>query len=154
MYRYAVVLLLLPLLLQAGILDCHLWIDPLDFGTQDQLYRQSAEITTQLHIHCVNDPATGGGHYRVVFDYGAAQHPFTSSRQINGQRGGIAYNLYRDPSHIQVLGDGTAGTTILTGHSGSAAEYRNRYTLYGRIFATSDYQEGIYLDHLTVRLSY
>jgi spore coat protein U-like protein len=64
----------------------------------------------------------------------------------------LAYNLFADPGGISVLGDGSAGTAML-----SERVMRNKpwtATIYGRIPPAQDVAAGSYSDTLTLTINF
>jgi spore coat protein U-like protein len=61
----------------------------------------------------------------------------------------LFYNLFTDPSHLSIWGDGSPGTSLVSfsGTSGSR-------TIYGRIPAGQNVSVGTYGDTITVTLTF
>jgi spore coat protein U-like protein len=72
----------------------------------------------------------------------------------------LVYNIYTDPGHTSVWGDGSGGSNELNGSVGLGHGLGNNgtntvnYTSYGRITAGQDVLPGTYMDLLTVTVTY
>ena len=63
----------------------------------------------------------------------------------------LDYNLYIDPARLQIWGDGTLQSFVVTGvrpNKGQPSTYN--YPIYGRVFANQAPNAGQYVDNLVV----
>jgi spore coat protein U-like protein len=61
------------------------------------------------------------------------------------------YNLYRDGSRTLIWGDGTGGSSIVTGMGAGVTQ---DVTVYGRIYAGQNLVAGKYTDSITVTVEW
>jgi spore coat protein U-like protein len=119
---------------------CDVSMSFVDFGRLD--LRRGGEITGEVAIDC-DLPTT----FALALSPGHGDYP---SRRLRGPSGGeLRYNLYLDPGHHQVWGDGTsAGTARLAGQSDGRE--RAIFVIYGRIPPDQSVRAGTYSDQLMV----
>ena len=72
-------------------------------------------------------------------------------RRMSGEVDQLAYNLYLDPVHTQVWGDGTSGTSVYI-NSNPPKDASIGVPVYGQIPARQSVAEGRYTDSLMVVL--
>ena len=63
----------------------------------------------------------------------------------------IDYSIYTDDTHTTVWGDGSAGTSTV---SGTGVLGTKSHTVYGRMPAGQSANQGIYADIINVTLTY
>jgi len=135
-------LLLLALHAGAASAACTLEMQPVLFGSYDALSGRAVRGVGQIQVQCI--PSS---------DYVLSLHPGQGSynaRELRSDRGTIFYNLYLDPPHTRVWGDGSSGTETATGNGGD-----NRHTIYGRIDANQrKVPAGDYFDQILVTVEF
>ena len=126
---------------------CFVTATPVSFGSYDVFSAAPVDVTATITWWCdtsVNSPV-------VTLSKGSATT--FNPRQMSGGSETINYNLFRDPAHTQIWGNGTGG--------GSQYAYGARYpgrsqrivlTVYGRLFPLQDAAAGSYSDTITVTL--
>lgn len=123
--------------------SCEVSISLVDFGRVD--VRRGGEITGEVAVRCPTAQrfalslSRGHGDYRM--------------RRMRGPDGAeLEYNLFVDPAHLRVWGDGIAGGTArLTGRTDGRRT--TLITVYGRIpRGQRGGRAGAYADALTVTL--
>ena len=73
------------------------------------------------------------------------------ARTMSGSADQLSYNLYLDPVHTQVWGDGTSGTAVYVNTS-PPKDASIGVPVYGQIPARQSVAEGRYTDSLMVVL--
>lgn len=127
--------------------DCTISFNDVDHGTEPTL--------------ATGDDATGSGTitctfadgYSVAMDVGTGGGTYASRTMTNGTDT-LTFNLYRDPAHTEVLGDGTSSTVVLSGGStgGGAAD---SLTFYSYVDAgQTAVTEGTYSSTITATATF
>jgi spore coat protein U-like protein len=135
--------------------NCQVRLDPVDFGTYSTVSAAPTDSTGHIEIRCSGDDVGQG--VLVTLSPGASghYHDRTMVRGIDE----LEYNLYIDPGHRIVAGNGSEGTLPLIGlpGEGSVKEFKQGrktsrvdYTVYGRIFPRQSVAAGVYQDKITV----
>lgn len=127
-----------PVLVQGG---CALNAVGLDFGAYDIFNAQDTSITTNVGVTCDTDTS-----FEISLSAGTGT--FASRTLVSGANL-LSYNLYVDPAHLTIWGDGSPGTATVSG-SGTS---RN-FTVYGRIPARQNASVGSYSDTITVTITF
>jgi spore coat protein U-like protein len=63
----------------------------------------------------------------------------------------LKYNLYSDSTHMTIWGDGTGGSSTVTGTNGHTT---NNFTVYGQIPTPQGIAPNNYSDSITVTVTY
>ena len=129
---------LCPILVQAG---CALNAVGLNFGAYDIFDTQDTSITTHIGVTCDTDTS-----FEISLSAGTGT--FAGRTLLSGANI-LSYNLYIDPAHLTIWGDGSPGTATVSG-SGTS---RN-FTVYGRIPARQNAFVGSYSDTITVTITF
>jgi spore coat protein U-like protein len=132
----------------AGKGRCWVSTTPVNFGSYDIFATMPADSTGAVSLYCNQEnfitasiaPSTNSGSF--------------DPRQMRLATGTdlMDYNLYRDASRTQIWGDGTGGTFMISGTV--ARKGTVNYTVYGRIPAGQDISAGLYMETLTVTLTW
>lgn len=133
---------LLGLALPGAVLaDCSLNVIDVSFGQYDPFVATDTDITGGVSMSCDTDTS-------VQVSFSAGFGPF-ATREMKSGLNAILYNLFTDPSHLTIWGDGSPGTNLvsISGTSGS-------HTVYGRIPARQNVPVGTYGDTITVTLTF
>jgi spore coat protein U-like protein len=125
----------------AAVAECSLNLIGLNFGDYDPFSSADTDITGSIAVQCDADTS-------VQVSLSAGAGPF-ATRQMKSGLDLLLYNLYTDPSHLTIWGDGSPGTSLISfsGTSGS-------HTVYGRIPARQNVPVGTYGDTITVTLTF
>lgn len=125
----------------AATAECSLNVIGVAFGNYDPFSVTDTDITGSVSVTCDTDTSV-----QVSFSPGFG--PF-AARQLKNGMNALLYNLYTDPGHVSVWGDGSPGTSLVSfsGTSSSA-------TVYGRIPAGQNVSVGTYGDTITVTLTF
>ena len=127
-----------PIAVHAG---CALNVVGLNFGEYDIFNTQDTHITTNIAVTC--DAASS---FEVSLSAGSGTF---ASRTLVGDAHPLAYNLYVDPAHVTIWGDGSPGTMTVSGTGTSS-----NFTVYGRIPARQNASVGSYSDTITVTITF
>jgi spore coat protein U-like protein len=121
--------------------ECSLNVIGLTFGNYDPFNASDTDITGSVSVTCDTDTS-------VQLSLSAGFGPFTARQMKNGSSV-LFYNLFTDPSHLSIWGDGSPGTSLVSfsGTSGSQ-------TVYGRVPAGQNVSVGTYGDTITVTLTF
>jgi spore coat protein U-like protein len=139
--RASVLLLLAAACPIAGQAGCALNVVGLSFGAYDIFDTQDTNITTDIGVTCASDTS-----FEISLSAGTGT--FASRTLVNGANL-LSYNLYVDPAHLTIWGDGSPGTATVSG-SGTS---RN-FTVYGRVPARQNASVGSYSDTITVTITF
>ena len=141
------ILLLLILMFSAEVSGqtCDLSIVSVNFGSYDAFASSPNIVTGKITGTC--DP---GLPFVIKLapgeNSGGSFHP---RKMISSSGDTLSYNLYRDSTHNEVLGDGTGNTFTLTGTGGNQS-----FTVYGRIPAMQNIIPGAYSDSVVVTIEW
>ncbi len=127
---------------------CNVSTSGVAFGAYDTLGGQPGDSSGNITVSC-----TGGVGENVNLTLSTA----TNTRNLQGPRRALVYQLYVDASRTQVWGDGTAGTSTITDSFtiGSTHTVTQNYYVYGRISGGQHAAEaGSYSDTLLINLNY
>ncbi|QHI98831.1 fimbrial major subunit CsuA/B family protein [Xylophilus rhododendri] len=136
----AVAMALLP---PAGALaaSCSVSSSGLSFGPYDPFAPGALDGAGDIAVQCDADTA-----YSIALGPGSGSY---AARQMPGAGTALAYNLFVAASRLAVWGDGSAGTSLVSGSVAGA-----HYTVYGRIPAAQNVPAGAYADQLVITVSY
>jgi spore coat protein U-like protein len=125
----------------AGQAGCAVNAVGLNFGAYSIFETQDTSITTDVAVTCDTDTS-----FEIALSAGTGT--FASRTLVSGANF-LSYNLYVDPAHLTIWGDGSPGTATVSG-SGTS---RN-FTVYGRIPARQNAFVGSYSDTITVTITF
>src|SRR5262245_41483625 len=97
--RFALALVALIALPGVTLADCSLQVIGLTFGSYDPFSGSDTEITGNVSVSCDSSTA-------VQVSLSAGFGPF-AARQLRSGQGALFYNLFTDPSHLSIWGDGS-----------------------------------------------
>lgn len=121
---------------------CGLSVQGVSFGSYDFQSSQNLDSVGHITVTCdVSAPFT------VALNAGLTG-TFTSRTMQSGSHL-LSYNLYTDTAHVSVWGDGTGGSTTVSGSGTSVG-----YSVYGSAPARQNPYAGSYSDTVTVTLSF
>lgn len=124
---------------------CNLSIVSVNFGSYDVFASSPNVVTGKITETC--DP---GLPFVINLTPGENSGGSFHPRKMISSRGDtLSYNLYRDSTHNEVLGDGTGNTFTLTGIGGGGP-----FTVYGRIPALQNIIPGAYSDSVVVTIEW
>ena len=124
-------------------LACSVSATPLAFGTINPLDGVQTTSVATVVVSCPSDAA-----YAIALSAGNGSYDL---RRMSDGIDSLDYQVFADSSHSLVAGDGTAGTTTL---SGSAGPSGTSHYLYGVVPAQRQAVPAAYSDTLIVTVSY
>lgn len=154
MNRLAAVLLLLTLAPGARAASCQISATDLAFG--QYRFNSAVDVLSTVTIaiqNCVPDADGVDVSYTIAISTGGSAD--YADRAMSGPGGALRYNLYADPGHALVWGDGGAGTVDVSGSFTVPLQTSASHTGYARIPAgQTDVSPGQYADQLTITINY
>jgi spore coat protein U-like protein len=135
--------------------NCQIRVDPIDFGTYSTVAAAPTDSTGHVEIKCGGEFADQD--IAVILSPGASGHYHDRTLLHGAEK--LEYNLYVDPGHRVVAGNGSQGTSPLIPlpGEGTVKEFRAgrkvsriEYNVYGRIFPRQSVAAGAYVDEITV----
>ncbi|GAA0850284.1 Csu type fimbrial protein [Cupriavidus pauculus] len=129
------------------ISDCNISATPLDFGAVG-LLAGNHDATSTLTVQC-----TQGAPYSIALNAGVGSGATVAARRMTRSGGTqmVAYQLFSDANRTQPWGDGTQGTTAVSGTGNGVAR---TITVYGRVPGQTTPQAGSYADTVTATITY
>src|SRR5262249_35341976 len=121
------------------------------FGTYNPFASSPQDTTATITVTCITLVSTSEI-YTVKLSAGGAG---SYSRRLTSGIANLNYNVYTDPAHSSVWGDGTNGTSYQT-FSGTlpVGTTNTNFTAYGRMVALQSAQMGTYADSLVVTVNF
>ena len=136
---------MLPCLLVAAspvaAAQCGVTVVGVTFGSYDVFNTLDTDVAGTISVSC--DSASS---YSISLSPGFGS--FLARRMTNGANL-LAYNLFTDPQRLSIWGDGSGGTSTLSG-TGTGGSY----TVFGRIPAAQNAAVGSYSDTIVVTVTY
>jgi spore coat protein U-like protein len=127
--------------LPCAAVQCSLGVQGVAFGAYDVFSFQSLDSTGNIGVTCdVSTP------YTIALSAGQGTY---ASRSLASGAYRLNYNLFTDASRATVWGDGTGGSSTVSGSYASA-----NFTVFGRISARQNAHVGTYADGVTVTLTF
>jgi spore coat protein U-like protein len=136
----ALMLCLMPGLAQAA--SCTVSATAVAFGAFNP-FGAVVNSTGTVSVTC-----SGGGinnTYTIALSTGSGTY---AQRYMNSL---LKYNLYSDSTHMTIWGDGTGGSSTVTGTNGHTT---NNFTVYGQIPTPQGIAPNNYSDSITVTVTY
>lgn len=119
------------------------------FGAYDVFTTTPLDSTATIAYSCT--PSVTSPRIFLSMGGGGSFNP----RRLTGPLGTLAtYNLYLDSARTTIWGDGSGGTSFITGPDPSSNSQVFTYTIYARVFAGQDLIAGAYSDTITVTINY
>jgi len=127
--------------------DCTIASTNINFGTAGILSSTLAATGT-LTVACTNNDA-----YSIAISAGAGSGASVADRVMtrSGGTDKIHYQLYQNASYSLPWGDGTNGTTALTGTGTGSSQ---SVTVYARVLPQTTPQAGTYIDTVIATITY
>lgn len=111
----------------------------INFGTYDVFSPVNEDITGTINVDCPMNTT-----YSIWLSSGSGTF---SSRALTNAGQILVYNLYLDPTHLTIWGDGSGGTGTFNG-TGTGSNIAT--PVYGRIPAAQNARVGSYTDVVTI----
>lgn len=125
--------------------NCNIGATNLSFGTAGVI-GAGLSATGSLSVTCTNGDA-----WRISLNGGGSGNVAARAMQRQGGGGSVNYQLYTDSAGTLPWGDGTGGTTRVTGTGTGLAQSVN---VYGRVPAQSTPMPGNYSDTITATIEF
>jgi spore coat protein U-like protein len=131
--------------------DCSITASSLDFGvTGAQLATTARDAVSTLSVRC-----TSGTNYNVALDAGTGSGASVAQRRMTRDSGSetLLYGLYLDSARSQIWGDGSSGTSTLSG-TGNGTQSTTAHSVYGRLVPQAQPTTGTYRDTITATIMF
>jgi spore coat protein U-like protein len=155
MKRFCVILLGLALVVlstAARAQSCNVSATSVSFGSYNVFNASPLDATGRITVHC-----TGLVGLLVSYDIKLSTSLSGSyaPRQMASGANRLNYNLYTNATRLTVWGDGSAGTSFVSGSITLVLLGVTRiHTVYGRVPALQNVSVGSYSDNITVTLTF
>lgn len=149
-----------PCLLGAGSVwaawSCSISVTPLGFGTYDVFSATPDDSTATLSVTCtqVSGPV---GNLPVTASLSQGSSGSYATRRMTSGANLLSYNMYANATRTTIFGDGTAGTSTISGtfpFTGVGQVVTGTGTIYGRIPAGQDVAVGSYADSIVATVTW
>lgn len=120
---------------------CSLNVQGVNFGGYDFMSSQNLDSVGHVTVTC--DVSSS---FSISLSTGLGSY---ASRTMQNGAHQLSYNLYTDPAHTMVWGDGTGGSVLVSGSGTSVDE-----VVYGSAPAGQNPYLGTYSDAITVTLTF
>jgi spore coat protein U-like protein len=137
---------------------CTAAVPTLSFGSYDVFATSPLVSTTTLSVTCqkvASDPGNVTIGFVITLSTGISLS--YAQRQMASGNDRIAYNLYTNSARTLIWGDGSGGSSVVTGDmrlTSGAPQKTNTYTVYGQVPASQDAAVGAYSDGVVATISY
>lgn len=125
---------------------CGVSATPLAFGNYSATNASPTDATATVTALC-----TAGVSYTLAMDGGLGSGGTVNTRVLTNGLNTLNYTVYNNAGRTTIWGDGTNSTSTVSGTAGLLPQ---NYTAYGRIAAGQQSAAGVYLDAITVTLTY
>jgi spore coat protein U-like protein len=143
----AALMLLVPGAAQAA---CRVSGSGVAFGVY-QPFTGIKDFTGTVTVNC--DSFTGFGNYTIMLSKGGGAS--YAARRMTSGGVNLTYQLYTSAAHTQIWGDGTGGTTFITGTDNIKSNGGTTiFTVFGRIPAGQGVKPSTYTDNIVATLTY
>ena len=126
--------------------QCDVVATPMSFGAYDPLSPVPLSATSGLSISCKPPNKT----FTVTIQINSGGGSLAQRTMVSPSGEQMLYNIYADPAHSTILGDGTGGSVSPSRTVSKTAPWN--LTLYGLIPALQNLPPGIYADTLTATI--
>ena len=127
--------------------QCTITTMPINFGTYLPFSSTPMASTGTVTVGC-----RLYGPYAISLSAGAHSGGTFSDRRMRHATSYMSYQLYTNASHTTVWGDGSGGTTFVTGFCSGVCS--NPYTVYAQVAARQLVRPGNYADTITVMVNF
>jgi spore coat protein U-like protein len=139
--------------------DCSASATSVMFGVYDTSLATPTDSTGSLTVSCSYTPSGGASTVLYTVGLSSGNGSTAAQRWLASGADRLYYNLYTDAARLIIWGDGTAGSTLVSGSLkpgpgvGNATRTED-YTVYGRIPARQDVDAGDYRDTIVFTLTF
>ncbi|WAS59070.1 Csu type fimbrial protein [Burkholderia ambifaria] len=135
----------------AALAACTVSASGLAFGVYNPTFATPTDGIGTVTLSCTSASGTGG--YTIALDAGGGGT--YAGRRMSNANSILSYQLYSDPAHSQIWGDGAGGSSIVTGTDNiPQVGGTSTYQVYGRIVARQAVSPGAYTDVIVVTVTY
>jgi spore coat protein U-like protein len=150
----AVLVVVLPAAAHAA--TCTVSATPISFGTYIPSNAGPTDDTARVQVTCTAINQTVS--YTIALNAGLNSGGSFANRRMKNGTSFLSYQIYRDSAHTTVWGDGTGGTSTVTGSFNCAVACTNtkrNHTTYGRLPALQwTASPGAHTDTITVTITF
>lgn len=151
MIMHAVLAGALACLPVAGRCACSISVSSLAFGAYDPTAAAATTFNGSVTVTCTAGSGVAGYNIQLTTGGGGSY----AGRQMAAGGSALSYQIFSDSTRSQVWGDGTGGSSSLTGIDLLPLTGGTRVLqVYGQIAAKLAVTPGSYLDSLTATLTY
>jgi spore coat protein U-like protein len=122
------------------------------FGNYTPAQATPLDANGSVTVNCGSAFVFGASPVTIALNAGASGGTFAARRMTSGVNF-LTYNLYTNGSYSAVWGDGSAGTSTVSGTLNFGSQIFTA-TIFGRIPALQDPVPGSYIDTITVTVNY
>ena len=139
--------------------DCSVTASGVAFGAYDPSLATADDSTGSIVVTCIYTGPGGGNNVNYTVTLSTGTSGSYAPRKLAAGASQLNYNLYRNAARTQVWGNGSSGTTVITGslRVGSGNGNRTRtatHVVYGRIPELQNADTGNYADSILVTLTF
>lgn len=138
---FLVLILILHCSLASAVM-CTVSAQSINFGSYDVFSHLNLESTGNINISCDSTAS-----YSISLSSGNGTF---SDRTLNFSTYLLSYNLFIDAARTMIWGDGSGGTSAVSGMASTTADH----IVYGRIPARQNAYVGNYNDNVNVTVSF
>ena len=140
-------------------MDCTVGVVGVAFGVYDPTLSTPDDSNGSVRVTCFYTGPGGADSTNYTVTLSTGSSGTFASRRLTAGASLLNYNLFRDAGRSQIWGNGTAGSSIVTGNIkvGPGAGNNTRFVdhpVYGRIPAQQDADTGNYSDTILVTLTF
>jgi spore coat protein U-like protein len=139
-----------------GAVSCSISVTTLSFGTYDVFSGTADDSTATLSVTCTQLSAPTGN-LPLTASLSAGFSGTYATRQMKSGANSLSYNMYANATRTTVFGDGTSGTSTISGtfpFTFVGQVITGTGTIYGRIPAGQDVSVGAYSDSIVATVTY
>lgn len=138
---------------RSAFASCTVSATAVDFGTYAPLTGASDPSTGTITLQCTA-PSTVNLSWTIAL--GTGNSGSYVARTMNDGSGNLQYQLYTDSAYQTIWGDGTNGTSQVSGSVllQLGITYTTSYTVYGLIPGAQNVAPGTYNDSIVVTVTY
>lgn len=136
--------------------SCSISVTPLAFGTYNVFSATPDDSTATLSVTC-NQLSAPVGNLPVTASLSKGSSGTYATRQMKSGANSLSYNMYANATYTTIFGDGTSGTSTISGTFPFTAVGQNvtgTGTIYGRIPAGQDVAVGSYSDSIVATVTW
>ncbi len=110
-------------------------------------------LTSNLPVTCTTN-SSGSDNVSYTVSFSAGNSGSALARVMKKGATNMSYNIYKNSSYTQVLGNGTGGQTFITKSYTFSVSRTDQYPIYGRIPASQVLPTGTYTDTIAITVEW